>query len=333
MLPFLQDQSIRHAILTSVSEPIAPYISTIESSQQAWRILANLYANHSRSRVFTLKERLQNTRREGRTVTEFLHQLKVLADELAAIDKLLTNDDLTVYVLNGIGPEFREISASLRARDEPLSFKELHDRLVAHEDSMHREETRLENAPVTAHFAAMPMRKPAGNTPNFSTNYGFSNTSLQSNGAGILPLPQSIQPFGSGQHFAGGRGNGHNRPTQFNKRRGGPTRPNTGRPHISCQLCNQFGHTARTCYLFRNQGHGPTAHYAASTGPSTSGWLIDSGANNHITTNLSNLALHSEYNGPDELLIGDGSGSQHGGDITARAKPAWDVPSSSNGSH
>ncbi|GKV25507.1 hypothetical protein SLEP1_g34939 [Rubroshorea leprosula] len=128
-----QDQSIRHAILTLVSEPIAPYIS---------------------------KERLQNTRREGRTVTEFLHKLKVLADELAAIDKPLTNDDLTVYVLNGIGPEF--------------------------------------------------------------------------------------------------------------------------------------------C-------HGPTAHYAASTGPSTNGWLIDSGANNHITTNLSNLALHSEYNGSDELLIGDGS--------------------------
>ncbi|GKV22301.1 hypothetical protein SLEP1_g32183 [Rubroshorea leprosula] len=168
-----QDQSIRHAILTS------------------------------------------NTRCEGRTVTEFLHQLKVLADELAAIDKPLTNDDLTVYVLNGIGLKFREIFASLRTRDEPLSFEELHDRLVAHEESMHREETRLENAPVTAHFVAMPIRKPAG----------------------ILPLPQSIQPFGSGQHLAGGRG-----------------------------------------------------------------------ANNHITTNLSNLALHSEYNGPDELLIGDGSG-------------------------
>ncbi|GKV40984.1 hypothetical protein SLEP1_g48568 [Rubroshorea leprosula] len=265
-----------------------------------------------RSRVFTLKERLQNTRCEGRIVTEFLHQLKVLADELAAIDKPLTNDDLTVYVfvLNGIGPEFREISASLCARDKPLSFEELHDRLVTHEESMHREETRLENAPMTAHFAAMPIKKPAGNTPNFSTSSGFSNTSLQSNGAGILPLPQRIQPFGSGQHLAGGRGNRCNRPNQFNRRRGGPNWPNTGRSHISCQLCNQFGHTARTCYLFRNQGHGPTAHYAASTNLSTNEWLIDSGANNHITTNLSNLALHSEYNGPDELLIRDGLGLQ-----------------------
>ncbi|GKV48510.1 hypothetical protein SLEP1_g55318 [Rubroshorea leprosula] len=136
-----QDQSIRHAILTSVSEPIAPYISAAKTSQQAWKTLANVYANHSRSRVFTLKEGLQNTCYENCTVSELLHQLKVLANELAVIDKPLPNDDLTVYALNGIGLEFREISASIRARDEPLSFEELHDRLVAHEESMHKEET------------------------------------------------------------------------------------------------------------------------------------------------------------------------------------------------
>ncbi|GKU86988.1 hypothetical protein SLEP1_g1451 [Rubroshorea leprosula] len=300
--------SIRHAILTSVSEPIAPYISAAETSQQAWRTLANLYANHSRSRVFTLKERLQNTRREGRTISEFLHQLKMLADELAAIDKPLTNDDLTVHVLNGIGPEFREIFASIRAGDEPLSFEELHDRLVTHEESMHREETRLVNSPVTAHFAAMPTRRLAGNNPTFSTNSGLSNASFQSNGAGILPLPHNIQHFGSGHQMARGRGNGRQRPNHFNRNRGGPNRPNTSRPNISCQLCNHFGHTARTCSLFRNQGQGPAVHYAASTNPNTNEWVIDSSANNHITTDLSNLALHSEYNGPDELIIGDGSG-------------------------
>ncbi|GKV26434.1 hypothetical protein SLEP1_g35734 [Rubroshorea leprosula] len=128
-----QDQLILHAILTLVLEPIAPYISAIETSQQAWKTLANLYANHSRSRVFTLKERLQNTRRESHTVFKFLHQLKVLVDELAAIDKPLTNDDLMVYVLNEISLEFREISASIRAQDEPLSFEELHDSSMVQE--------------------------------------------------------------------------------------------------------------------------------------------------------------------------------------------------------
>ncbi|GKV02423.1 hypothetical protein SLEP1_g14860 [Rubroshorea leprosula] len=233
---------------------------------------------------------------------------EVLADELATIDKPLTNDDLMVYVLNGIGPKFHEISTSLRARDKPLSFEELHDRLVAHEESMDMEETRLDNTPVTAYFATMPIRKLAGNISNFSTNSGFSNAFLQSNGAGILPLPQNIQPFASSQQLAGGRGNGRNRPNQFYKRRGGPNQPNTSRSNISCQLCNNFGHVARTCYLFRNQGHGPIAHYATSTGPSTNGWLIDSGANNRITTDLSNLTLHSKYNGLDELLIKDGLG-------------------------
>ncbi|GKV38636.1 hypothetical protein SLEP1_g46525 [Rubroshorea leprosula] len=46
-----KDQSIRHAILMLISERIASYISIVKTSQQAWKILANLYANHLRSGI------------------------------------------------------------------------------------------------------------------------------------------------------------------------------------------------------------------------------------------------------------------------------------------
>ena len=55
-----------------------------------------------------LKEDLSLSTRETRTVTNFLHGIKVIADELAIIDHPVSNDDLTLYILNGLGPEFLE---------------------------------------------------------------------------------------------------------------------------------------------------------------------------------------------------------------------------------
>ena len=35
---------------------------------------------------------------------------------------------------------------------------------------------------------------------------------------------------------------------------------------------------------------------------------MDSGASHHVTANLNNLSLYSDYGGPDEITIGDDAG-------------------------
>ena len=52
----------------------------------------------------------------------------------------------------------------------------------------------------------------------------------------------------------------------------------------------------------------PRAYAATATDPSSNGWFLDSGATHHVTHDLETLALHSPYDGTEELLIGDGSG-------------------------
>ena len=37
-------------------------------------------------------------------------------------------------------------------------------------------------------------------------------------------------------------------------------------------------------------------------------WLLDSAASHNITGDLANLSVHSEYDGTDEVILGDGSG-------------------------
>jgi histone deacetylase 1/2 len=51
----------------------------------------------------------------------------------------------------------------------------------------------------------------------------------------------------------------------------------------------------------------PQAHFASNTTSTTPQWLLDSGASHHVTADLSNLSLHTPYNGSDDIMIGDGS--------------------------
>ncbi|GKV29651.1 hypothetical protein SLEP1_g38555 [Rubroshorea leprosula] len=289
-----QDQLLRHALITSVSENITPYIAAAATAQQAWETLAKLYANRSRTRVITLKERLQNMKRAGRSVSEYLRDLKTVADELGIVDQPLTDDDLTVYILNGLGSEFREIAASLRARDSSLSFDDLHDRLVAHEERLHREDNRVDLTPATAHFAAAPM----------APRSGMHSSSFMGTGASQNRNSVFLQPPNRGNR---GVQNSTNR-TYGNRKRGFGPRFNNRPGNFACQLCGHTGHFAKNCPNYRVQAVSPMANIASSLVAFSDDCLLDSGANNHVTTDLTNLALHSEYNGPDELQIGDGTG-------------------------
>ncbi|KAH7526076.1 hypothetical protein JRO89_XSUnG0065700 [Xanthoceras sorbifolium] len=46
-------------------------------------------------------------------------------------------------------------------------------------------------------------------------------------------------------------------------------------------------------------------------------WVLDLGASHHITSDLQNLSIHSEYGGNDDIRIGNGS--DNGGN--ARSRP------------
>ncbi|RVW31555.1 hypothetical protein CK203_087921 [Vitis vinifera] len=101
-----------------------------------------------------LNEDLTLSTRGTRTVTEFLHRINVIVDELAIIDHPVSNDDLTLYILNGLGPKFREIAAPIRARETSLKFEEIHDLLVGHESYLRRLENQLAATFVpTTHYS------------------------------------------------------------------------------------------------------------------------------------------------------------------------------------
>lgn len=108
-----QDKLILSSILASTSPTITPLIATAKTSHEAWKKLSSMYASKSRTSAIQLKEELILIQRGNQPIPEYLHAVKGLADEIALIDHSISDDDLTLYVLNGLGPEFREIAAPI----------------------------------------------------------------------------------------------------------------------------------------------------------------------------------------------------------------------------
>ncbi|XP_038970557.1 uncharacterized protein LOC120104097 [Phoenix dactylifera] len=147
---FCQDKLILSVILASVSDVVIPLIATSKTSQDAWSKLTKLYTSHSYTRVMQLKEELTLIQHGSRNVTEILQTIKALIDELALIDAPLSDDDITLYVLNGLGTEYQNIAAPIRARESSPSFEELHNLLVGIESYLKRLEASSQALVVTA---------------------------------------------------------------------------------------------------------------------------------------------------------------------------------------
>ena len=215
-----QDKLLLHAILASLLEGVVPLIAAT-TSHDAWVKLHKLYANKSRSRVMNLKEKLTNITCNTHSVAEYLQTIKGIADELALIDTHLSDDDLTIFALNGLGNGFKAISAAIRARDTPISFEELHDKLVEHEAFFKREESRGgSNVTVNNTRTSLGYTQPQyGNEQSYTGKRFFNNRNHQ------------------GRKF----NNNDNHNNQFHSHN------NQFHPNVVCQFCQKNGHTTRQC--------------------------------------------------------------------------------------
>ncbi|KAK0597079.1 hypothetical protein LWI29_021647 [Acer saccharum] len=300
-----QDQLIMNAIIGSLSPTIISFVASAKTSMEAWNILSNTYAKPSRGRIKQIKLLLKNSTKGTQSITEFLHSVKSRADELALLGAPVTDEDLTDRILDDLDDEYKELVRAVQARDNPISFDELHEKLLTFEASLYGARKDPTPFPATAN--------PANR---------FNQTwKQQQNGSNWRPPSQGNTGWRPSQHNSfRPPSSPHSGPPNRGQQQ--PLRPYLGR----CQVCGTQGHTAKRCPSFHmvptqspvsglpplspNQPTPwqPRAHFAANSFAHNPAWLLDSGASHHVTTDLSNLSLHTPYNGSDNVMIGDGTG-------------------------
>ena len=64
----------------------------------------------------------------------------------------MRNDKLIHVVLKGLGSEFKNLSATIRARDTLISFEKLHDKLADYELTLKHNETQSKKPNITFQF-------------------------------------------------------------------------------------------------------------------------------------------------------------------------------------
>ncbi|RWR84275.1 Retrovirus-related Pol polyprotein from transposon TNT 1-94 [Cinnamomum micranthum f. kanehirae] len=293
---FERDQTLLSWINATLSASALPYIVGKETAKDAWESLEHRYGSLSRSHVIELKKRLQHVKKGSSTMQEYLHQIKVISDQLATCGAPVSEDDLILYFLSGLPSVYRPFQTTIRTRSrhDPVSLEELHTLLVCEELSL-ADDLTIEAS--TAFTARKSTPIPQGQSPASSSSYQHRSP----NSASRSYRPSSNRQSGSSDT------SGQRKPLQH-------TGSSTSQPHPTCQICGKVGHLAIDCYHrmdFAFQGRHPPQRLAAmvaSHQPTLSqSWYSDTGATHHVTSDLDNLSIHSPYHGSDSIQVGNGA--------------------------
>ncbi|KAK3030999.1 hypothetical protein RJ639_035750, partial [Escallonia herrerae] len=132
-----QDNLIRNAIMASVNPTIATIVVVSKTSHEAWTRLVTTYANKSQTHKYCLQENLAYLFKGSLSVSQYLNKIRSITDELAIFISLMRPEELVIKVLSRLGPNYKEMSAAISAHDTPISFEELHNKLIGHEIFLH----------------------------------------------------------------------------------------------------------------------------------------------------------------------------------------------------
>ena len=127
-----QDQLLLNAIFGSVSATILQFISTSTTSLAVWTTLEKTYASPSRGWIMTHRSNLTSPQHGSQTIIDYMYDVKHNVDSLTLIMNVSVDfDELSIRVLNGLGPTYSHISHALQAQDTSVTFEELFEHLLS----------------------------------------------------------------------------------------------------------------------------------------------------------------------------------------------------------
>lgn len=98
-----QDQLILGWMLSSISTSILSGVSNCETSAEACKALQSEFASNFRSQVISNRQKLQSIKKGGKSVTEYLGVISDLLEALSLAGERLSDDDIVLCVLGGLG--------------------------------------------------------------------------------------------------------------------------------------------------------------------------------------------------------------------------------------
>lgn len=229
---------------------------------------------------------------------DYFLQMRTIADGLLAAGHSLSDDDLVLYVLGGLGAEFDAVVVSLAIGRELPSLSEVHSILHIHETRLHQS--------IDVSNLALGQSSTTAHVLNLATKDGKSSSTGGYKGKKQFNKPKVIcQLCGKNNHVAAKCFKRFD--TNFhgleNQSRSQSTFPqgNSSGSQFQAHVMQQQVPSYHNLYSPVNQYFSPS-----QPTPGSSDWFVDSGASHHVTSQFGNLQIHSPYKGTSGLTVGNG---------------------------
>ncbi|KAH9726481.1 retrovirus-related pol polyprotein from transposon RE2 [Citrus sinensis] len=198
-------------------------------------------------------------------------EMKLNLDSLRAAGNHMSNDDFVLCLLAGLGPKYDSIVATINAKSESIT-------------------------PSEANIAYYRRNQRRNWQPNFNNTGNVTNQ--------------------NGRQYGSNSGGGNFNPAQEKMK--GKAQIDEETPKGPCQICFKKNHTAVNCwYRFKKNyvpnfaGNKISAYVIEGAETKSGGWYLDSRATYHVTNDLNNLSISSEYKGNHQLAVACQCGKMH----------------------
>ncbi|KAK1646191.1 hypothetical protein QYE76_063996 [Lolium multiflorum] len=285
------DQQVLHYLLASLSKEILVSCIGMRTASAVWLAIKTMFAAKSRTRIANLRVQLANTKKEGKTTAQYFAAVKAITDELAAAGRPMEEDEVVEYLLAGLDDPYNPLFAAIGANpDNKVTVPELYAQLSSYDNHM---KLLINN-----------------DEPKSSVNSAARGRGARHGGRG------NYRGRGGGRGHVQGHGQGHQQ--QHQGGRGGGRRGGRGggrdRDVVTCQICGKTGHSAYRCWHRYSEDDGEEEEErganAASYGVDTN-WYSDTGATDHITSELDKLTMKEKYHGRDKINAANGAERKH----------------------
>ncbi|KAF8405196.1 hypothetical protein HHK36_010096 [Tetracentron sinense] len=125
------DQLLRSLISGTLTEEVHTFIIGLKTTRELRACLAETFAEASHERELGLICQLQTLRKGNQCVTEYLKSIKIICDELYAMQKLVSDRDKVFWTVIGLGPKFDSFADAIMACAPPPTFSQLSASLLA----------------------------------------------------------------------------------------------------------------------------------------------------------------------------------------------------------
>jgi hypothetical protein len=126
----VRDQHVLTYLVTSLSQEVLAGVASNAMAATMWATISQSFASQLRSCVLHLRNQLVATRKGDMSIASYFSTMRGYADEMVTARKLIDDDDVVSYILNGLDVDYNSLIEQVNGMTETISSETLYSRLL-----------------------------------------------------------------------------------------------------------------------------------------------------------------------------------------------------------